>query len=695
MSVFSDTLMTWPARAVVSAGMPYGNKELHFGHVGGVFVPADAYARFLRDRIGAANVRFVCGTDCFGSPINEGYRKAVDAGVFKGTIQEYVEHNHEKQKRTLDAYDISLSIYEGSGIGRCAAVHQQATYEIITRLYEQGWLKLEETMQFYDAQAQTFLNGRQVSGYCPVAGCKSKIAYADECEMGHQFSPEDLINPISSLTGTKPKMRPVKNWYFDLPAFTEYLREYTADLKEDGRVRSVVSKTISEFLGAPVIFIKNELRDEYEKIADNLPKHVFREAQKGKQSFSIEFESVALRDKARPTLEGAHIRYRTGKAVVPFRITGNIEWGVKSPVINDAENLCVWCWPESLWAPISFTQAYNDTIGLQDESWKDFWCSDDSQVYQFIGQDNIYFYGVAQPALFHALQVEAADAPGEYDAHDAQGEYVGDRFAGDAWPLRQTKLIANHHLLFGRVKASSSGDIKPPSADELLEHYTSDQLRAHWLALGLDQKSVSFSPKPFNPDVDVRTDPRVVDPVLKEAALLNNVFNRLARSCFYETHKSFDDYMPLLAPSEDVIESAHNCMREYERHMSGVRLHEALTLCDSYIRSANKRWADDISAVEHGESDKTRAEVLANAFFELRISTLLMHPMTPRGCELICKRLGFEPVQFFSWDWSFNDFSELCEPEDVESGWRALEPLEPKFDFFPKHESQIKKKKKK
>ena len=72
----------WPARAVVTAGMPYGNKPLHFGHIGGVFVPADAFARFLRDRIGAENVRFVSGTDCFGSPINEGYRKLKEAGEF-------------------------------------------------------------------------------------------------------------------------------------------------------------------------------------------------------------------------------------------------------------------------------------------------------------------------------------------------------------------------------------------------------------------------------------------------------------------------------------------------------------------------------------------------------------------------------------------------------------------------------------
>ena len=85
----------WPARAVVTAGMPYGNKPLHFGHIGGVFVPADAFARFLRDRIGTENVRFVSGTDCFGSPINEGYRKLKEAGEFEGSIADYVLANHE------------------------------------------------------------------------------------------------------------------------------------------------------------------------------------------------------------------------------------------------------------------------------------------------------------------------------------------------------------------------------------------------------------------------------------------------------------------------------------------------------------------------------------------------------------------------------------------------------------------------
>ncbi len=681
----------WPKRAVVTAGMPYGNKALHFGHVGGVFVPADAFARFLRDRIGSENVRFVSGTDCFGSPIEEGYRKLVEAGEFEGTIRDYVRRNHDVQKATLDAYDISLSVYEGSGLDHCGEVHQQDSYEFITKLYENGWLKLDSTLQFYDAEAGTFLNGRQVQGHCPVQGCKSEKAYADECDLGHQFSPEDLINPVSSVTGTVPEMRPVDNWYFDLPAFTQYLREYTEEVAWDKNIRPVVAQTVREFLGAPVIFIKNELYDKYVAIAEQLPPHVYHEAEKGKASFEIEFTTIGDRDDARSVLGAAGIRYRTGKALVPFRITGNIEWGVKAPVLEGVRDLCVWCWPESLWAPISFTQAVNDQLGLPEGSWKDFWCSKDAEVYQFIGQDNLYFYGVAQPAMFQALRVKSPDAPESVDAKNVKGCDLGSSFAGGEWALRQTNLIANHHILFGKTKASSSGKVKPPTADALLEHYTAEQLRAHWLALGLDQKSVGFSPKPFDPDEAKRTDPRVADPALKEAALLNNVFNRLARSCFYEAQKNFEGNMPLDEPAEDVVVAAQDTLRKYDELMHGVHLHEVMSLCDTYIRTANKRWADGIREAEKTEDGELRRFVLATSFFETRVAALMMHPIVPRGTELIGKQLGFEPESFFSWEGNFDGMAELCSEEEVRAGKHRINPLPPRFDFFPKHESQFKK----
>ena len=662
----------WPARAVVTAGMPYGNKPLHFGHIGGVFVPADCFARFLRDRIGEENVRFICGTDCFGSPINEGYRKLVEAGQFEGTIADYVMRNHDAQKATLDAYNISLSIFEGSGIGHAGEVHQEITYAFIKRLYENGFLQRESTLQFYDAQGETFLNGRQVVGRCPVQGCKSEHAYADECDLGHQYAPEDLIAPISSLTGTVPEMRPVENWYFDLPAFSEFLKEHVAGLEADSEVRAIVPQTIKEFLVPPVAYVKNEAYEAYLQVADQLPEHRYREAEKGKQSFEIEFNSIADRDAARAVLSAAGIRFRTSKTLVPFRITGNIEWGVKAPVIEGVEGLTVWCWPESLWAPISFTMAVNDQMGLPKESWRDFWCSEDATVYQFIGQDNLYFYGVAQPALFEALR------PG-----DLFGAEASDR------PLRQTTLVANYHLLFGNKKASSSGAVKPPTADELLNYYTVEQLRAHFLALGLSQKSVGIKPKPFEADENVRNNPRVADPVLKEGTLLTNVFNRLARSCMYEAAKSFDGYMPLGAPSPEVVKRALETMATYDHVMHRVELHSVMSLMDEFIRFANKHWTDGIRAAQLGEDEVARRQVLVDSFYLLRVAALLMHPVVPAGCEKICTYLDFEPAAFFSWEGSFRSLDELCDADEQEAGRHRVLDLPPRFDFFEKHESQV------
>ena len=661
----------WPRRAVVTAGMPYGNKALHFGHIAGVFIPADCFARFLRDRIGADNVRFVSGTDCFGSPINEGYRKLVDAGEFDGTIAEYVKRNHDAQKKTLDAYDISLSIYEGSGLGHAGTVHQAVSEYFIKALYDAGVLHRRSTLQFYDTQAGTFLNGRQVQGHCPVQGCKSEHGYADECDLGHSYAPEDLIAPKSTLTGTVPEMRPVENWYFDLPAYAEFLRGYVAGLRDDAEMRPIVPQVIEEFLAAPIMYVKNELREQFDAIADRLPEHTLREAEKGKQSFEVEFADIDARDAARSVLEEAGIRFRTGKALVPFRITGNIEWGVQAPVIEDVEGLTVWCWPESLWAPISFTMAANDELGLPRGSWRDWWCSPDAQVYQFIGQDNLYFYGVAQTAMWEALSKR-------------------DMVTGEPTdqPLRQTRLIANHHILFGNKKASSSGAVKPPSADELLEHYTVEQLRAHFLALGLDQKSVGFKPKPFLATEEEKADPRVADPVLKEGALLTNVFNRLARSCFYEAQKNFDGCMPLGRPTQECIDKVHDTMRTYDFTMHRAELHSIMSQMDEFIRWANKRWADGIRQATNEDNDEMRRQVLLDSFYLLRVACLLMHPVVPAGCEKICDCMDFAPEDLFSWNYDFEDMDELCSAGDITSGTHPVRELPPRFDFFRKHESQ-------
>ena len=130
----------FPKRAVITAGMPYGNKELHFGHVGGMFVHADTFARFMRDRIGEENVLFVSGTDCYGSPILEGFRKAQESGALAAdaTIQDYVRGNHEKQKQTLRDYEISPNFY-ASALEPAAPMHNKESQELFDDLLERGW----------------------------------------------------------------------------------------------------------------------------------------------------------------------------------------------------------------------------------------------------------------------------------------------------------------------------------------------------------------------------------------------------------------------------------------------------------------------------------------------------------------------------------------------------------------------------
>ena len=667
----------FPKRAVVTAGMPYGNKGLHFGHVGGVFVPADIYARFMRDRIGEQNVLFVSGTDCYGSPIMEGYRKLVEAGEFDGTIRDYVQANHDRQKATLDAFDISLNIYEGSALGLAGQKHDEVNTWFFERLYQNGWLEKRSTPQFYDTQAQTFLNGRQVIGRCPVQGCKSEKAYADECDLGHQFMPEDCIAPKSTLTGQTPELRPVVNWYFKLPAMRELVAEHVDNIAKDPRTREVTVTTEREFLVPPIIYIKNELEDAYRAIASQLPEHKFLPAEKGKQSFGLEFADFSLREEALPVLSGAGIRYRSGKALVPFRLTGNIEWGVKAPDLEDVTGLTTWCWPESLWAPISFTRAALEQKGRSDEEWRDFWCSDDAEVYQFIGQDNIYFYGIAQPALWAG-----------FNGADAKAEGTGSE-------LRQSVLVPNHHILFLGKKASSSGAVKPPLADELLDHYTVEQLRAHWAALGLGLKSVSFSPKVFDPNAAEKAP----DPALKEGALLTNIYNRLARSCFYTAQKHFGGKAPLGQVSDDVAASCKKTVLEYEQLMSKFEFHAVMALMDGFIRDANKMWTTqsrECSAQEEELGADAYRQLLVDAFHLLRTATVLMHPLVPQGTELIFEYLNIETHEgckhehagFFDWDHIFETLEFWASKDEVADGLFELKELPPRFDFFKKHPSQ-------
>jgi len=653
----------FPKRAVITAGMPYGNKELHFGHIGGVFIHADVFARFLRDRIGKDNVIFVSGTDCYGSPIMEDYRKLFSEGSFEGTIDEFVKSNHESQKKVLELYNIAINLFAGSSFGRAGEIHQQYTYDFIKTLYNNGHLKKITTSQFYDPEHEVFLNGRQVIGQCPIDGCTSEKAYADECSLGHQYMPQDLINPKSTLSGEKPEMRDVTNWYFKLDEFHELLREWVEILKGNPNTRHFMIKSIEEFLEPPVIYVKNEYLDLVNKLEDTLPEYNLQN-EENKSSFQMIFNTLDEREEACSILAEDSIQYRTGKTLVPFRLTGNVEWGLDAPDLEGIDDLTVWVWPESLWAPISFTMTYLEMQDRDKSEWKKWWCSKESEVYQFIGEDNVYFYGPVEMAMFMGIE---GKNPSVKPAEDK---------------LQLPDLIANNHLLFLDKKASSSGKVKPPMAKDLLDYYTAEQLRAHFLSFGLGIKSVGFKPKPLNPKGGSHG-----DPVLKEGNLLANVFNHAVRSCFYTVQKFNDRKLPAGNISKEIFDEAKETILEYEKSMYRHEFHLVMSLMDNYIRDINKHWSKQYSEYKKNNDESILMQLFIDAFHMVKTAAILMHPIAPKGTEMILEYLNLDDNEnFWDWDYIFEAITAFIDDQEE----HRFKLLEPRTDFFEKHPSQYK-----
>ena len=453
-----------PKRAVITGGMPYGNKDLHYGHVLGMFLYADFMARFLRDRIGKDNVVFVSGTDCYGSPSMETYRKLQEQG-YKGSMQDMVMEYHLRHKEDLKKFDISLDFFGASAVGEAVDNHREISEMIFNKLYDNGYLKKMSTLQFYDEEKEVFLNGRQVIGKCPYENCNSEKGYADECDLGHQYQPKELINPVSTLSGKTPVLKEIGNWYFDMPRCLDLMNEWV-DRLEKTEARPFFLKEIREFFKKPEIYIKKDQLSAYEDVAGLLPTHDIRE-EKSKASFVLVFNKLEDREFACETLSENQIRYRTGKTLTPFRLSGNISWGVPVPNKEGLDDLTFYVWPESLWAPISFTKTCLEKQGKGKDAWKDYWCNKDSYIYQILGEDNMYFYGPVQHAMWLCTQGKnpSLDIP--------NGE------------LNMSHLIVNKHSLFLGNKASSSGSIKPPKPDDLLKYYSVEQLRMHFLGLSV------------------------------------------------------------------------------------------------------------------------------------------------------------------------------------------------------------------
>lgn len=200
-------------RILVSAALPYANGPVHIGHLAGCYLPADIYVRYQRAR--KADIKFVCGSDEHGVPITI---RALREGV---SPQDIVDKYHAIIKDSFARMGVSFDIYARTS----SPVHHQTSADFFRTLYDKGLFEEKETEQYYDEQAKVFLADRYITGTCPV--CGNPGAYGDQCEKcGSTLSPEQLINPRSTLSDAVPVRKMTKHWYFPLQDYEPWLKQW-------------------------------------------------------------------------------------------------------------------------------------------------------------------------------------------------------------------------------------------------------------------------------------------------------------------------------------------------------------------------------------------------------------------------------------------------------------------------------------
>lgn len=205
---------------MITAALPYANGPVHIGHLAGVYIPADVYARFQR-RLGK-DVAFICGSDEHGIPITI---RAKKEGV---TPQDIVDKYHEIIKKSFSDLGISFDEYSRT----TSKKHYETSQDFFKVLYEKGKFTEEISEQYFDEQAGEFLADRYIVGTCP--NCGNENAYGDQCEKcGSTLSPSELINPKSMLSGNVPVLKETKNWYLPLNEYEDFLNEWIIEGHKD------------------------------------------------------------------------------------------------------------------------------------------------------------------------------------------------------------------------------------------------------------------------------------------------------------------------------------------------------------------------------------------------------------------------------------------------------------------------------
>jgi methionyl-tRNA synthetase len=326
--------MKEPKRYLVTSALPYANGLKHIGHLAGAYIPADIYVRYLKAQ--KRDVVFVCGSDEHGTAIPI---QAMKEGT---TAQAIIDKYHPIIEQNFKDLGIEFDIYHRTS----SPLHHETAQEFFTVLNNNGDLEIKETEQYYDEAANTFLADRFIKGTCPNCGYDN--AFGDQCEKcGKSLSPEELINPVSTLSGNAPVKKSTKHWYLPLNKHENFLREWV------------------------------------------LKGH---------------------KDDWRPNVVG-QIKSWVDGGLQPRAVTRDLDWGIKVPLSIDQsqqstatvdhqpltmDNKVLYVWFD---APIGYISATKQWALNNGKDWKPYWYDADTQLVHFIGKDNIVFHALIFPIM--------------------------------------------------------------------------------------------------------------------------------------------------------------------------------------------------------------------------------------------------------------------------------------------------------
>ena len=317
-------------RFTVTSALLYANGPIHLGHLAGAYLPADVYVRY--QKLKGHDVAFICGSDEHGAAITIQAKKE---GV---TPKQIVDKYHELNKKSFENFGIDFDIYDRTSNQE----HHETAQEVFKDLYDAKKFIKKENKQFYDIENKQFLADRYIIGECPRCGADE--AYGDQCEKcGSTLSPQELINPKSSISGNTPILKETAHWFLPMQKHEEWLKKWINEGVIEGNTTHNPSKWKSQVIGQCNSWLDSGLKER--------------------------------------------------------SMTRDLDWGVKVPIEN-SEGKVLYVWLD---APIGYITATKKFAKKNKLNWEKYWKNNESELIHFIGKDNIVFHCIIFPIILKEL----------------------------------------------------------------------------------------------------------------------------------------------------------------------------------------------------------------------------------------------------------------------------------------------------